>query len=269
VPDIINKGAAWFKSMGIPTSTGTKTFALTGMVNNTGLIEIPMGTTLREIVFEIGGGIRGGKKFKAVQIGGPSGGCLTEEHLDMPLDYDSLQKVGAMVGSGGMVVVDEGTCMVEMARFFMNFTQNESCGKCVPCREGTKRMLELLTRITSDKAELGDLETLEDIAMVVKDSSLCNLGKTAPNPILTTFKYFKNEYYSHITDRVCPAGVCKSFKYYVVLDELCKGCGKCKRYCPVDAISGEPRQMHYIDRDKCIKCGACLESCAFKAIIIR
>jgi len=269
VPEIINKGAAWFKSMGIPTSTGTKTFALTGMVNNTGLIEVPMGTTLREIVFEIGGGIKGGKKFKAVQIGGPSGGCLTEEHLDMSLDYDSLQKVGAMVGSGGMVVVDEGTCMVEMARFFMNFTQNESCGKCVPCREGTKRMLELLTKVTSDKAELADLMTLEDVAMVVKDSSLCNLGKTAPNPVLTTFKYFKDEYIAHIVDRVCPAGVCKSFKYYSVIDELCKGCGKCKRYCPVDAISGELRQVHRIDRDLCIKCGACAESCAFKAIVVR
>ena len=269
VPDIINKGSAWFKSMGLPTSTGTKTFALTGMVNNTGLIEIPMGTTLREIVFEIGGGIRGGRKFKAVQIGGPSGGCLTEEHLDLSLDYDSLQKVGAMVGSGGMVVVDEGTCMVEMARFFMSFTQNESCGKCVPCREGTKRMLELLTKVTNDKATLTDLDTLEDIAMVVKDSSLCNLGKTAPNPVLTTFTYFKDEYYSHISDRVCPAGVCKSFKYYEVIEELCKGCGKCKRYCPVEAISGEIRKAHFIDRDKCTKCGACAESCTFKAIVLR
>lgn len=269
VAEIIKRGAAWFKSLGIPTSPGTKTFALTGQINNTGLIEVPMGTTLREIVFDIGGGIKNGKRFKAVQIGGPSGGCLTEEHLDMPLDYDSLQKVGAMVGSGGMVVVDENTCMVEMARFFMNFTQNESCGKCVPCREGTRRMLELLTKVTSDKAKLEDLQTLEDLALVVKDSSLCNLGKTAPNPILTTFKYFKDEYISHITDRTCPAGVCKSFTHYLILAEMCKGCGKCKRFCPVGAISGDIRGPHRIDFDKCIKCGACVESCTFNAIVIR
>lgn len=269
VAEIINRGAAWFKGMGTPTSTGTKTFALTGQVNNTGLIEVPMGITLREVVFDIGGGIKNGRKFKAVQIGGPSGGCLTEEHLDLPLDYDSLQKAGAMMGSGGMVVVDETTCMVEMARFFMNFTQNESCGKCVPCREGTRRMLELLTKVTSDRAKPEDLETLEDIAMVVKDSSLCNLGKTAPNPVLTTFKYFKDEYYAHIVDRVCPSHVCKAFEHYVIVAELCKGCGKCKRYCPVDAISGDMRSLHVIDFDKCIKCGACAESCAFNAVVIR
>ncbi len=269
VPMIINKGAAWFKSMGVPTSTGTKTFALTGKVNNTGLIEVPMGTTLREIVFDIGGGVKGGKKFKAVQIGGPSGGCLTEQHLDMPLDYDSLQKAGAMVGSGGMVVVDEDTCMVEMARFFMNFTQKESCGKCVPCREGTKRMLELLTKITSDKADEADVDTLLEIASVVKDSSLCNLGKTAPNPVLTTMKYFKNEYDAHIYDRVCPSHVCKAFEHYEILPELCKGCGRCKKVCPVEAISGELRAHHVIDYDKCIKCGACAETCAFNAIVKR
>ena len=220
-------------------------------------------------MFDIGGGVKGGKKFKAVQIGGPSGGCLTEQHLDMPLDYDSLQKAGAMVGSGGMVVVDEDTCMVEMARFFMNFTQKESCGKCVPCREGTKRMLELLTKITSDKADKADVETLLEIASVVKDSSLCNLGKTAPNPVLTTMKYFKDEYDAHIDDRMCPAHVCKAFEHYEILPELCKGCGRCKKVCPVEAISGELRAHHVIDYDKCIKCGACAETCAFNAIVKR
>jgi NADH-quinone oxidoreductase subunit F len=266
VPPIILRGAKWFQAMGQTTSSGTKTFALTGQVANTGLIEIPMGKTLREVVFDVGGGVKGGRKFKAVQIGGPSGGCLTAEHLDLPLDYDSLQRAGAMVGSGGLVVMDEGTCMVEVARFFMHFTQNESCGKCVPCREGTKRMLEILEKIVNGKATLEDLDTLEEIALVVKESSLCALGKTAPNPVLTTLRYFRDEYMAHVVDRRCPAGVCSAFKTYVVDAEKCKGCTKCQKVCPVGAISGEVKKPHVIDGSKCIKCGACAEACTFGAI---
>ncbi len=268
VPVIIRKGADWFSSMGTETSKGTKTFALTGEVNNTGLIEVPMGTTLREIVFDIGGGIRGGKKFKAVQIGGPSGGCLTEEHLDLPMDYDSLIKAGAMVGSGGLVVMAEDTCIVEVARFFMNFTQNESCGKCVPCREGTKNMLRILEKIVAGKGEMKDLETLEELAKSVKDGSLCGLGKTAPNPVLSTLKYFRDEYIAHIKDKKCPAGVCTAMKKIVIVPELCKGCTKCARNCPVEAISGTVKQPHKIDQSKCIKCEACLTNCPFKAIVL-
>ena len=267
IPVIIRKGAKWFSSMGTETSKGTKTFALTGEVNNTGLIEVPMGTTLREIIFDIGGGIRGGKKFKAVQIGGPSGGCLTEEHLDISMDYDSLIKAGAMVGSGGLVVMAEDTCMVEVARFFMNFTKNESCGKCVPCREGTKNMLHILEKIVAGKAEMKDLEVLEEIAHTIKDGSLCGLGKTAPNPVLSTLKYFKDEYIAHIKDHKCPAGVCTAMKKIVIKEELCKGCTKCARNCPVSAISGEVKQPHHIDQEKCIKCEACLTNCPFKAIV--
>ena len=266
VAPIILKGADWFSSMGTEKSKGTKTFALTGEVNNTGLIEVPMGTTLREIVFDIGGGIRGGKKFKAVQIGGPSGGCLTEEHLDLPMDYDNLIAAGAMVGSGGLVVMNEDTCIVEVARFFMNFTQNESCGKCVPCREGTKNMLKILERIVKGKGEMKDLETLEELATAVKDGSLCGLGKTAPNPVLSTLKYFKDEYIAHIKDKRCPAGVCEAMKVITIDPELCKGCTKCARNCPVGAIEGTVRNPHHIDQSKCIKCGACLNSCPFKAI---
>ncbi|MCR5266030.1 MAG: NADH-quinone oxidoreductase subunit NuoF [Cyanobacteria bacterium RUI128] len=266
VPLIILNGAEWFSSMGCETSKGTKTFALTGEVNNTGLIEVPMGTTLREIIFDIGGGIRGGKKFKAVQIGGPSGGCLTEEHLDIPMDYDSLIKAGAMVGSGGLVVMAEDTCMVEVARFFMNFTKNESCGKCVPCREGTKNMLKILKKIVAGKGEMKDLEILEDLAYTVKDGSLCGLGKTAPNPVLSTLKYFKDEYIAHIRDHKCPAGVCTAMKKITIDPEKCKGCTKCARTCPVGAIEGTVKNPHKIDQSKCIKCEACLNSCPFKAI---
>ncbi len=267
VAPIILKGADWFSSMGTERSKGTKTFALTGEVNNTGLIEVPMGTTLREIVFDIGGGIRGGKKFKAVQIGGPSGGCLTEEHLDLPMDYDNLIAAGAMVGSGGLVVMNEDTCIVEVARFFMNFTQNESCGKCVPCREGTKNMLKILERIVKGKGEMKDIETLEELAVAVKDGSLCGLGKTAPNPVLSTLKYFKDEYIAHIQDKKCPAGVCEAMKTITINEELCKGCTKCARNCPVGAIEGTVKNPHKIDQSKCIKCGACVSSCPFKAIV--
>ena len=266
VPLIIKNGAQWFRSFGTEKSAGTKTFALTGEVNNTGLIEVPMGTTLREIIFEIGGGIRNGKKFKAAQIGGPSGGCLTEEHLDLPMDYDSLIQAGAMVGSGGLVVMNEDTCIVEVARFFMNFTQNESCGKCVPCREGTKNMLKILERIVKGKGEMKDIETLEELAVAVKDGSLCGLGKTAPNPVLSTLKYFKDEYIAHIKDKRCPAGVCEAMKMFEIDPELCKGCTKCARNCPVGAIEGSVRNPHHIDQSKCIKCGACISSCPFKAI---
>ena len=266
IPVIMLHGAEWFAQMGTETSKGTKTFALTGDVNNTGLIEIPMGTTLREIVFDIGGGMRDGKKFKAVQIGGPSGGCLTEEHLDIPMDYDNLIKAGAMVGSGGLVVMSDKTCIVEVARFFMNFTQNESCGKCVPCREGTKNMLAILQKIVDGKGEMKDLDTLEELAKNVKEGSLCGLGKTAPNPVLSTLKYFRDEYIAHIQDKKCPAGVCSKMTSYVIDPEKCKGCSKCARNCPVNAISGEIKSPFTIDQDKCIKCGACVSNCPFKAI---
>lgn len=266
VPSILLNGASWFNSFGTEKSKGTKTFALTGEVNNTGLIEVPMGTTLREIVFEIGGGIRNNKKFKAVQIGGPSGGCLTEEHLDIEMDYDNLIKAGAMVGSGGLVVMNEDTCIVEVARFFMNFTQNESCGKCTPCREGTKHMLKILEKITLGKGELEDLDTLEELALAVKDGSLCGLGKTAPNPVLSTLKYFRDEYLAHIVEKKCPAGVCSAMKTIVIDEALCKGCTKCARVCPVGAIEGSVKLPHKICQEKCIKCGACLDSCPFNAI---
>lgn len=266
VPVIIRKGADWFSSMGTENAKGTKTFALTGEVNNTGLIEVPMGTTLREIIFDIGGGIRNGKKFKAVQIGGPSGGCLTEEHLDVPMDYDNLAKVGAMVGSGGLVVMNEDTCIVEVARFFMNFTQNESCGKCVPCREGTKNLLHILQKIVKGQGTEEDIETLEELSSAIKDGALCALGKTAPNPVLSTLKYFKDEYMAHIRDKKCPAGVCSALKQYTIDETLCKGCTKCARNCPVGAIEGTVKNPHKIDQSKCIKCGACYDACPFKAI---
>lgn len=268
VPVIMLNGAEWFSQMGTETSKGTKTFALTGEVNNTGLIEVPMGTTLREIVFDIGGGMRDGKKFKAVQIGGPSGGCLTEEHLDIPMDYDNLIKAGAMVGSGGLVVMSEKTCIVEVARFFMNFTQHESCGKCVPCREGTKNMLKILEKIVAGEGEMKDLDTLEELAHAVKDGSLCGLGKTAPNPVLSTLKYFRDEYIAHIQDKKCPAGVCTAMKKIVINESLCRGCTKCARTCPVGAIEGTVKNPHHINQDKCIKCEACFASCPFRAIVL-
>ncbi len=266
VPMIITKGADWFRGIGPENSPGTKAFALTGTIQNTGLIEVPMGTTLREVIFDIGGGMRGGTKFKAVQIGGPSGGCLTEKDLDVPLDFDSLKSVGAMIGSGGLVVMDDKTCMVEVARFFMNFTQNESCGKCVPCREGTKRMLEILERITAGKGEDGDIELLEELADTISNTALCGLGKTAASPVVSTIKNFRSEYEAHIYDKRCPAGACSKLKRFVIDPEKCKGCSKCARNCPVNAISGQVRSPFKIDQDKCIKCGACVSNCAFGAV---
>ena len=266
VPLIIANGADWYKTLGTEKSTGTKAFALTGNVKNTGLIEVPMGTTLREIIFDIGGGIRGDGKFKAVQIGGPSGGCLTEKHLDLPLDFDSLKGVDAIIGSGGLVVMDDKTCMVEVARFFMNFTQNESCGKCVPCREGTKRMLEILNRIVEGQGRDGDIEMLEELGNTVTAAALCGLGKTAAGPVLSTIKNFRSEYEAHIYDKKCPAGGCTKLKTIVIDETLCKGCSKCARNCPVSAITGVIKTPYKIDQDKCIKCGACLSNCPFGAI---
>ena len=266
VPKILMKGAEWYRSIGPENSPGTKAFALTGNIQNTGLIEVPMGTTLREIIFDIGGGMKGGKAFKAVQIGGPSGGCLITPNLDLPLDFDSLKKVGAMIGSGGLVVMDENTCMVEVARFFMNFTQNESCGKCVPCREGTKRMLEILERIVAGNGQKGDVELLLEFADTISSTALCGLGKTAAMPVVSTIKNFRDEYDAHIIDKKCPAGQCKKLVTYYIDPELCKGCSKCARNCPVEAISGEIKSPFKIDTSKCIKCGACVENCNFGAV---
>jgi NADH-quinone oxidoreductase subunit F len=269
IPLIILNGVDEFKKYGTRNSSGTKAFALTGNVVNTGLIEVPMGTTLRDIIFDIGGGIPNGKAFKAVQIGGPSGGCLTfdESYLDLPLSFDSLKKVGAMIGSGGMVVMDEDTCMVEVARFFMSFTQRESCGKCIPCREGTKRMLEILEKIVAGNGTIDDLELLKDIADTVKHTALCGLGKTSANPVLSTLNLFYDEYLSHVVDKVCPAKVCKGLSTIFINSSLCKGCSKCARNCPVNAISGKIKEPFIIDSKKCIKCGACIEACSFGAIM--
>lgn len=266
---IINNGVDAYKSYGTKDSPGTKAFALTGNVVNTGLIEVPMGTTIREVIFDIGGGVPDGKKFKAVQIGGPSGGCLTfvEKHLDLPLSFDSLKKVGAMIGSGGMVVMNEETCMVEVARFFMSFTQRESCGKCIPCREGTKRMLEILEKIVAGNGTLEDLSLLNEIADTVKNTSLCGLGKTAANPVLSTLEHFYDEYLAHVVDKKCPAKQCTHLIPLSIDKDLCKGCSKCAKICPVNAISGKIKEPFFIDTNKCIKCGACIESCGFKAIM--
>lgn len=266
VPLIIKNGAKWYKGIGPEKSPGTKAFALTGNIENTGLIEVPMGTTLREVIFDIGGGIRDGAAFKAVQIGGPSGGCLTQEHLDLPLDFDSLKKAGAMIGSGGLVVMDEHTCMVEVARFFMNFTQNESCGKCVPCREGTKRMLEVLERIVAGQGEIADLDLLLELADTISSTALCGLGKTAALPVVSTIKYFRNEYEAHVLEKRCPAKSCKKLAAISIDPTLCRGCSKCSKVCPVGAISGKIKEPFTIDGGKCVKCGACIDSCPFKAI---
>jgi len=276
VPIVLRMGAQAYKNIGTPTSSGTKTFALTGHVAYTGLIEVPFGATLREIVGEIGGGVidddgsNCGCGFKAVQIGGPSGGCLTQEHLDMPLDYESLAKVGAMVGSGGLVVMNKNTCMVKIARFFMQFIQNESCGKCVLCREGTRQMLMLLDEIIAGEADAKTLEILEQTARAVKIGSLCGLGKTAPNPVLSTLRYFRKEYEAHVFEKRCPAGVCKNLCAPVILAEKCIGCGVCARKCPVNAITGEKKQPHTIHQEQCIKCGNCMEVCPtkFNAVIV-
>ncbi|MDQ2085470.1 NADH-quinone oxidoreductase subunit NuoF [Herbivorax sp. ANBcel31] len=266
IPQIILKGADWFSGLGTEKSKGTKVFAIGGKINNTGLVEIPMGTTLRDVVYEIGGGIPGGKKFKAAQTGGPSGGCIPSSHIDTPIDYDSLIQLGSMMGSGGLIVMDEDTCMVDIAKFFLEFTVDESCGKCPPCRIGTKRMYEILERITGGKGEEGDIKKLEVLAKNIKASALCGLGQTAPNPVLSTLQYFKDEYMAHVEDKKCPAGVCKSMMQYVINDDTCKNCGICAKQCPVDAISGDKKIPYVIDQDKCIKCGVCMDKCPFKAI---
>ena len=266
ITQIILKGASWFSSIGTENSKGTKVFALGGNINNVGLVEAPMGITLREIVYDIGGGIPNGKEFKAAQTGGPSGGCLPAEHLDTPIDFESLSAIGSMMGSGGLIVMDNSTCMVNLARFFLDFTVDESCGKCPPCRIGTKRMLEILDRIVNGKGEEGDIEKLEKLALNIKRSSLCGLGQTAPNPVLSTLKYYRHEYEAHIKDKKCPAGECKAMTQVVIDKEKCKGCSACSRKCPVNAISGEIKQPFEIDQEKCIKCGVCIATCPFKAI---
>ncbi len=266
IPVIILDGADWFSSIGTEKSKGTKVFALAGKIKNTGLVEVPMGTTLREIIYEIGGGIPNNKKIKAIQTGGPSGGCLSEEYLDTKIDYESLAQAGSIMGSGGMIIIDEDSCMVNIAKFFLEFTQNESCGKCTPCREGTKRMLEILTRITEGKGEEGDIEKLQRLGNMIKKSSLCGLGQSAPNPVLSTIKNFRVEYEEHIKNRKCPAKVCQSLFNYSIIDK-CVGCGACKKICPTQAISGQAKAKHAIDQSKCIKCGLCFKTCKFNAII--
>ncbi len=266
IPRIILNGAEWFSSIGTEKSKGTKVFALGGKINHTGLVEVPMGTTLRQIVYDIGGGIPNGKEFKAAQTGGPSGGCITKENLDVEIDYDNLVAIGSMMGSGGLIVMDEDTCMVDIAKFFLEFTVDESCGKCTPCRIGTKRMYEILDSITKGTATMEDLDKLEELCLHVKTNSLCGLGQSAPNPILSTLKYFREEYEAHILEKRCPAGVCKNLINYYIDPDKCKGCTKCARNCPVSAIKGEKKQPHEIDNTKCIKCGTCLENCSFGAI---
>ena len=266
IPAIINNGASWFRKYGTEDSPGTKVFALGGKINNTGLVEVPMGTTLREIIYEIGGGIPNGRKFKAVQTGGPSGGCITSNNLDTPIDFKSLSSIGSMMGSGGMLVLDDSDCMVDICKFFLEFTVDESCGKCTPCRIGNKRLLELLTKITDGKATLKDLDNLKELATTIKNTSLCGLGKCAPNPILSTLNNFYDEYLSHVVDKKCPAGKCQSLLNYIITD-ACKGCTKCARVCPAKCITGKPREKHEIDTKKCLKCGTCMSNCKFNAII--
>ncbi len=268
VPPIITRGASYFASMGTERSKGTKIFALAGKVKNTGLVEIPMGATLRQIVFDIGGGISKDRQFKAAQMGGPSGGCVPAQYLDLPIDYDSLQEVGAIMGSGGLIVVDEDTCMVELARYFLDFVQSESCGKCVPCRVGTRRMLEILTRITKGQGKEGDVDLLEEIGRTVKVGSLCGLGQTAPNPVLSTIRYFRNEYEAHVRDKRCPARVCRDLVAYTIDPEKCIACGKCRKVCPAEAIEGEKKVKHKILQDKCVRCGACFEACPVDAVLV-
>ncbi len=268
IPAIINKGAAWFSAIGTEKSKGTKVFALAGKVNNVGLIEVPMGITLREVIFEIGGGIKNGKKFKAVQTGGPSGGCLTEKDLDTPIDYDNLIASGSMMGSGGMIVMDEDDCMVDVAKFFLEFTVEESCGKCAPCRIGNKRLHEILEKISQGNGTKEDLDRLVNLGNVIKDTSLCGLGQTSPNPILSTLKAFKGEYLAHVIDKKCPAGVCKSLMVYSIVEDNCIGCTACARACPVGAISGQRKELHTINTSLCIKCGACIDKCKFNAVIV-
>ena len=269
VPVIILKGAEWFSSIGTESSKGTKVFALAGKINNVGLIEVPMGTTLREVIFEIGGGIKDGKKFKAVQTGGPSGGCLTEKHLDTPIDYENLVANGSMMGSGGMIVMDEDDCMVSIARFYLDFTVEESCGKCSPCRIGNKRLHELLERICEGKGEESDLSRLRNLGDVIKDTSLCGLGQSSPNPVLSTMENFHDEYLAHVVDKKCPSGVCTDLLEYFIVEENCIGCTACARACPVGCISGERKEPHLINPDTCIKCGACMEKCKFDAVILK
>jgi NADH-quinone oxidoreductase subunit F len=263
---IIDKGSEFYKKIGTETSPGTKAFSITGNIENTGLIEVPLGMTLKEVIYDVGGGMKGGKKFKAVQIGGPSGACLTEEHFNLPLDFDSLTNAGAMIGSGGLVVADEDTCMVELARFFMNFTQRESCGKCIPCREGTKRMLMILERIVSGNGRTSDIDNLLDLASTIKATALCGLGKTAPSPVLSTIKNFREEYLAHIVDKECPAHSCEKLKKYFIEPELCKGCSKCAKLCPTNAISGKVKELFKIDPIICTRCGVCVSSCKYLAI---